>query len=274
MVAPTPVTHSPTAVATHLSCPHLTQLERQRRAGTLVVEFRADPRVEALQERGRQHEAEYVRRLGVAGLTIHDLTDHRDPAATLEAMRAGYGAIVQAPLAGDGFFGIADVLLRRESPSALGAYSYEPVDTKLAREARASTVLQLATYCDLLATAQGREPESFHVITPLTEEAYRFADFAAYFRFARLRFQTAYIAEPAPATYPDPVSHCDVCKYWMYCDNRRRADDHPSLIASIRRTHVQEFQGQDLTTAHRAGTWSWRSSWAMPRESRRSSAIA
>ena len=31
------MTHSPSALAAHLSCPHLTQLERQRRAGTPSV---------------------------------------------------------------------------------------------------------------------------------------------------------------------------------------------------------------------------------------------
>src|SRR5688500_3083377 len=161
-----PVTQSPTALAAHLSCPHLTQLERQRHAGTLVVEFRADPRVEALQVRGRQHEAAYIQRLAAQGRSVHDLTDQRDPAATLAGMRAGHGAIVQAPLAGGGFFGIADVLLRRETPSALGAWSYAPVDTKLSRETKATTVLQLATYCDLLVAAQGTAPERFHVVTP------------------------------------------------------------------------------------------------------------
>src|SRR5688572_24191327 len=163
-------------------------------------------------------------------------------------MRAGHGAIVQAPLAGEGFFGIADVLLRCEMPSALGAWSYEPVDTKLSRETKATTILQLATYCDLLAAAQGIAPEHFHVVTPLAEEPYRLADFAAYFRFVRSRFRWASSVEPAPATYPDPVGHCDVCKYWRHCDDRRRADDHPWLIAGIRHAHVREFQAQAIAT--------------------------
>lgn len=243
-----PVSHSPTAVASHLSCAHLTQLERQRRAGTLVVEFRADPRVEAMQARGLQHEAAHVDRLRASGRTVLDLKDQRDPNATLAAMRAGHGAILQAPLAGEGFFGIADVLLRCESPSALGAWSYEVVDTKLARETRGSTILQIAMYCDLLAASQGSAPERFHVVTPLAEETYRVADFAAYFRLVRSHFRSAWAADPPPVTYPDPVSHCDVCKYWAFCDKRRRADDHPWLIAGIRHAQVREFQSQQMAT--------------------------
>jgi uncharacterized protein len=245
---PTVPTVSPTALAAHLSCPHLTQLERQRRAGTLSITFPKDPRVEALQERGRQHEAAYIARLRADGRSVHDLTDSRDPSRTLAAMREGYGAIVQAPLGNDVFFGIADVLLRCETPSALGGYSYEPVDTKLSRETRASSLLQLATYCELLGAAQELPPEHFHVVTPLQEEKYRLDDFGAYYRLVRSQFRSASTATPAPDTYPDPVSHCEVCRWWKYCDDRLRADDHPSLIAGIGRGQVREFQSQEMAT--------------------------
>src|SRR5215216_3450380 len=100
---------SPTALATHLSCGHFTQLERQRRAGTLSIEFHKDPRLEGLQVRGLRHEAEYVERLRQSGRSINDLTESRNPDDTLTAMREGHGAIIQAPLANAAFFGIADV---------------------------------------------------------------------------------------------------------------------------------------------------------------------
>jgi predicted RecB family nuclease len=238
--------HSPSALASHLSCAHFTQLERKRHAGTLEIEFRTDPRVEALQVRGQEHEDRYVERLKADGRTVRDLRETRDPAATIAAMREGIDAIVQAPLQNDRFFGIADVLLRCKKPSALGAYSYEPVDTKLSRETRGTTILQLATYCDLLATAQGEEPDYFHVVTPIGEETYRLADFAAFYRLAKGQFEWAAAVMPAPATYPDPVEHCGVCKYWKHCDDQRRADDHPSLIAGIRSGQVEEFQSQGI----------------------------
>ena len=85
-------------------------------------------------------------------------------------------------------------------------------------------------------------------MTPLGEEAYRTADFGAYFRFVRSGLEAAHVAEPPPATYPDPVEHCDICKYWLHCDRRRRTDDHPSLIAGIGQRHVREFQAQALPT--------------------------
>ena len=237
---------TPTQLSTHLACAHYTQLERKRRAGELVVEFMPDPSLEAMRRRGEEHERAYIERLGHA--KVSDLRESRDPGATLAAMRKGVQAIVQAPLGNEIFFGIADVLLRVELPSELGAWSYEPADTKLARETHAGTILQLCTYCEMLAAMQGVEPARFHVVTPLTEEAYRTADFAAYFRLIRSRLKTAVARTPAPATYPDPVSHCDVCSYWKHCGDQRRRDDHPSLIADIRTAQTREFQRQGIAT--------------------------
>jgi uncharacterized protein len=163
-------------------------------------------------------------------------------------MREGAQVIVQAPLGNDDFSGIADVLLRVEVPSALGAWSYEPVDTKLARETRAGTILQLCTYCEMLAAMHCAQPLRFHVVTPMKEEAYRTADFAAYFRLIRSRLRSAVTEVPVPRTYPDPVPHCDVCNYWKHCDDQRRRDDHPCLIADIRSAHTREFQRQGIPT--------------------------
>ena len=83
-------------------------------------------------------------------------------------MPCGSGAevIVQAALRDQQWTGYADILHRVEAASDLGAWSYEPYDTKLARETRGGTILQLATYVDLLERVQGVRPERFHVVTP------------------------------------------------------------------------------------------------------------
>jgi predicted RecB family nuclease len=53
----------------------------------------------------------------------------------------------------------ADLLRRIEVPSCLGAWSYEAIDTKLARETKAGAVLQLCLYSDLIKEVQGLAPE-------------------------------------------------------------------------------------------------------------------
>src|SRR4051794_15855371 len=98
-----PALLTPTQLSTHLACAHYTQLERKRRAGELEVEFMPDPRLEAMRERGAQHERAYVERLRQAGLSIIDLRETKDSHATLAAMREGALVIAQAPLGNDDF---------------------------------------------------------------------------------------------------------------------------------------------------------------------------
>ncbi|MCP1760955.1 hypothetical protein [Bradyrhizobium japonicum] len=164
---------TPTQLAAHLACPHLTQLDRQRREGLLQIEFSPDSRLDALRERGRQHETAYVEWLRSEGRSICDLRDQRDPAATRQAMEAGFGAIVQATLGNEVFSGIADVLLRVDATtSSLPGYAYEPADTKLSLETKPGTILQLCTYAELLTPMQGVAPDCIHVITPIEQETY------------------------------------------------------------------------------------------------------
>jgi predicted RecB family nuclease len=100
-------------------------------------------------------------------------------------MQRGVPIIVQGALAHQGWNGRADILRRIEVPSTLGAWSYEPIDTKLARETKAGTILQLCLYADLLGAMQGNAPEYMYVVALWSEfqpQQYRFADYAAYFR--------------------------------------------------------------------------------------------
>src|SRR5205085_3018763 len=126
--------------------------------------------LEVLQERGFQHEQAYLEHLAAEGrdqVRIEGIgVDDASVAATLEAMRSGADVIVQAALKHGPWAGRADVLLRVDRPSALWNWSYEVVDTKLARETKGGTILQLSLYSLLVAEAQDREPEYMHVISP------------------------------------------------------------------------------------------------------------
>ena len=72
--------------------------------------------------------------------------------------------IAQAALSHDGWVGRADILRRVEVPSALGNWSYEAIDTKLARETKAGAVLQLCLYSELITGVQGLAPEHMSIV--------------------------------------------------------------------------------------------------------------
>jgi uncharacterized protein len=86
-----------------------------------------------------------------------------------------------------------------ETPSAFGPRSYEVVDTKLAKETRGGTILQLALYSELLQAVQAAAPERFHVVTPdpiSPVQSYRVQEFAAYFRLVRSRLEATVLQDP------------------------------------------------------------------------------
>jgi predicted RecB family nuclease len=260
---------SPSDLANHLACGHLTTLNLAAARGEMQPPKTDDQFLEVLRARGDDHERAYVAALRGQGLEIIDLSEHKftDAAVsqTRDAMTRGAEVIVQAALADGIWAGYADVLVRVPRPSALGAWSYEVVDTKLAQETRGGTILQLCAYSDIVGTIQGRMPERFHVVTPgepFVEEKYRFDEYAAYYRLVRGRLENAVglatsgRTEVRPCdqphesstTYPEPVEHCDVCRWQRVCAKRRRDDDHLSLVAGIRRSQRDELNRHEVQT--------------------------
>ena len=246
---------SATDLVGHLNCRHLTSLDRAVAQGALAKPASFDPFLEILWERGAIHEQAYLDHLKASGLDAVRIEGVDITAAnaeqTLNAMRAGVPIIVQGALLNGRWSGRADVLRRVEIPSGLGSWSYEVVDTKLARETKGGTVLQLCLYSDLLATAQGLAPEFMYVVPPWSDfvpQQYRFGDYGAYYRRARSGLEQAVDAANGFDTYPDPKIHCDVCRWSMQCDKRRRDDDHLCLVASISKVQMNELKARGIGT--------------------------
>jgi predicted RecB family nuclease len=245
---------SATDLANHLACAHLTALDRGVVDGVWAPPDWYRPEASVLRERGLEHERAFLAHLEQQGGHITHLDPEGGGAPALErtmaAMRSGAGIIVQATLADGRWIGRADVLLRVDHPSVLGAWSYEALDTKLTRETRAGAILQLCLYSELLAGIQDVVPEFMHVVPrrpgfPL--ETYRVEDYLAYHRLVCRRLQLAVDADNGAATYPEPVPHCDICRWWPRCDRQRRVDDHLSLVAGMSRLQTRELESRDIT---------------------------
>jgi predicted RecB family nuclease len=212
---------NPTDLSGFLACHHKTALDMAVARGLREAPRWNDPAAAILQKRGQDHERRYAAELASHGLNIVNLEDYHAEEAvrgTLEAMKAGADAILQGALRQGDWFGRPDVLRKIFKASAFGNWSYEVEDTKLAKETRGGTILQLATYTDLLASVQKKLPERFHVVTPDLDDpirSYRAQEYAAYFRLIRGHLSRAILDDPsalAAANYPIPVEHCDVCR--------------------------------------------------------------
>jgi len=249
---------SATDLSNFLGCRHRTGLDMAVAYGTLQRTYREDPLLELLWKRGLEHEQRFVESLRADGRHVVDLSTLDDPvervAITLEEMAKGTDVIVQGGLSDNRWFGKPDVMRRVSRPSRLGDWSYEISDTKLARETRAGTILQLGLYSEMLGAAQGVRPERFHVITPDTTtpvHTYRVDDYAAYFRFVRGKMiETVSLGfdRVTHENYPEPVEHCETCQWKPDCSSRRRADDHLSLVAGITNAQRRELEARSVDT--------------------------
>lgn len=247
-----------TDLTNFLACRHLTALERLAAHKLAKRPFFDDPMLEILRERGLEHERAYVQSLARAGGRVVEI-DRESPTAfdeTRAAMRDGADVVVQARIEDAAWAGWADVLLRVHGKSRFGGWRYEPVETKLAKETRGATLIQLCLYAELLAEIQGASPALLHVVVPESNfepEHYRFEEFRAYFRLVRRQFEGE-IEKSLPSSvegavpYPEPVPHCDICNWYSVCERRWTTDDHISLVAGIQKAQWKELATWEVTT--------------------------
>jgi len=245
--------YSATDLVGFLACSHRLALERAALARLVEKPIRSDRGVEAVAKRGEKHEQRYLADLIASGRSVveierparDDPRPYRDrllaqAAATEQAMRGGADVIYQATFFDGRWLGFADFLLRVETPSDLGPWSYEVADTKLARHAKASAILQVCSYVEQLARVQGLVPKELHIVLGgggRPTATFTVSDFMAYYRTVKATFEAAVTAGepvyPVTATYPDPVEFCDVCAWAVHCRQQRYADDDLSRVAGI-----------------------------------------
>ena len=259
--------YSATDLVGFLACEHLTTLDRVALTGAISAEDRVDEELEVLRERGEEHERRYLAYLESQGRTVvegrHPHADgerndrarlEADAALTHDLMRQGVDVIYQATLFDGLWRGYADFLLRTDGPSRLGLYHYEVADTKLARRVKGGALLQMCVYSDLVAGIQGRMPTEMHVVLGgrgYEPDSHRLDDYLAYYRSVKRRFLDAVTAGapiyPLPQV-PEPVRHCEVCRWQPTCDAWRLAADHLSQVASLRTDQARRLRAGGIGT--------------------------
>jgi predicted RecB family nuclease len=241
------VVFSPSDLNHFLECAYLTHLDLEMANGR-ALQKRRRPEADLLAAKGEVHEHFHLAQFRGQGKVVVEIPDpgpHVDwdsaAHATQAAMVAGAEVIYQGVLIASGWRGRADFLVRVNTPSALGHWSYEVYDTKLARHARPSHILQLAYYSEQVAAIQRLEPEWMHVILGTGESSrFRCREFTAYLRAVRRSFLHAVPALGDVSPYP--VAHCGTCGYSDHCEEQWHAGDHLSLVAGMRRMQAERLQ--------------------------------
>lgn len=236
-------------LSTHIACPHATFLNIQEAKGSLKAPGNVFSALQALQRKGEEFESDYLEQLRAEGKSIAEIERGNSKKAlqdTIDAMVAGVDVIYQARLELDIWNGWADFLIKVDKQGRFGNWSYEVMDTKLSRETKAGAILQICLYSEILSTLQGYMPEHMYINNPNGLHQFRVDDFMAFYRLMKNKLLQAVISPNN--TYPDPVPHCDICKWWQLCNERRRKDDHLSFIAGMGKLQIQEVEEHKVTT--------------------------
>jgi hypothetical protein len=201
---------------------------------------------------GLEHEKAYLKNLRDQGLGIVEIPTEMSRldavSATIDALHQGVDVVYQAVFQDGDSYGHADFLKRVDRASSLGNWSYEAIETKLARSTKIRAVIQLCHYSELLSRIQTTEPEWMHVVlgsgTP--PEKFLLKHYLAYFRKIKREFLGA-SATPQP-TYPNPNEHCRVCDWSVRCNEQWRTDDSLTLVANISRNQRKALGERDVST--------------------------
>lgn len=182
---------------------HATTPQRAPRPATKPLD-------DLLFEAGLEHEKVLIARLEAEGRRIARLEGKQSQAdydATLAAMQAGVDVIWQASLHNEELRGSADLLQRIERPSALGAWSYIPIECKLSSHPKPIYVVQACAYCELLEPILGHRPEHFRLYLgggrfEQGEQGYPVARFWSWYQQLRQRYR-AFRAAFDPSREPE-----------------------------------------------------------------------
>ena len=245
--------HSATDLNTYLGCPHAVSLSLRKLLDPASLPERAqdDEQAKLIAEAGNQHEATYLDQLRHE-TQVAEIDDCVSLEARVEAtklaMLGGAPVIYQAAFLGPPWHGFADFLRRVDEPSDLNGWSYDPVDTKLARSPKASHLIQLGLYGDLIGQVQGRRSTKLHVaLGDGTERSFAAKDFQYTLSAAKERY-LGFVAAGAGGTSPEPCNACKLCGWRDVCTEEWEETDHLSRVAGLSRPQAKKLRDAGIGT--------------------------
>ncbi|MFD5213563.1 TM0106 family RecB-like putative nuclease [Microbacterium sp. NPDC058345] len=179
-------------------------------------------------------------------------------ADTERALRSDASVVFQAAFATDEFVGFADFLLRDEPLPGEPRGRWRVQDTKLARTARVTALMQLAAYVDQLdRLGIPRADEVDLILGDGTLSTHRVDDLLPLFHVRRARLR-ALIADRAvdageagtPLAWGDDRGdlHVTACGRCATCDEQVTAHRDLLLVARMRPVQRQRFRAQGIRT--------------------------
>lgn len=220
----------------------------------LPADLRAKPPafLGALQQEGVEHERRIYQEVFPDAVEI---PAHLPPAVraqkTIEALKAGVPAILQAYFIGEGRVGVADVLeWCTASPSSPVGHLYQVGEVKRASTLAMAHVLQAAWYTELLAEIQKEPwPEAFFILGDGSRHVVRLEETAGIYAAQKAALELLRDNDTQPG--PHLCRACASCVWRGVCMPELIAADHISLVPAIGRPVAARLRLE-------AGVTSWR----------------
>lgn len=234
------------------ACAHLTHLDLANLVTPLAKAADTDEMV-LIQGKGFEHESRYLEHLRSEHGSVVDLksdgeSDQQAAERTRAALASGAPVVFQGTFLEAPWVGHADFLVRVDTPSSLGPFSYEVVDTKLARTSRAKFLVQMCLYSELLASVQGVMSRHMHVVLgDGRKESFLVADYLRYYRQLKQRFLDWTRAETRTSS-PERCERCSMCRWRELCSERWEAEDHLNRVAGITRQQIGKLRSAGTAT--------------------------
>ena len=205
---------------------------------------------ELLFDAGLEHEKVLIAQLKRDHKRVAELRGRQDEAdydATLAAMRSGADFIWQASLRNGEMRGSADLLERIEQPSALGDWSYIPIECKLSSHPKPIYLVQACAYCELLTPILGSRPERFKLYLGGGQfRDYRSAEFWSWYELLRQRYRD-FRASFDPSQEPEDAPG-DHGLWEPLIQERLETKRDLVLVAGMRRSQRSKLRAAGIST--------------------------
>jgi len=218
-----------------------------------------DEMLERAKDLGEAHEAKvlagFIDEFGIWDGASHGVAQIARPerhapeqlrvrqAETVAALEAGAQVVFQATFFDERFVGFADFLVRGQA----GAYTV--YDTKLARQARVSALLQLAAYADQLERL-GFDPgrEVALILGTMRESRHQVSDLLPVYRERRTRLERLideHQATERPVEWQGGAGACGRCPS---CAEQLEATDDVLLVSGVRVPQRRKLRDAGIET--------------------------
>ena len=178
-----------------------------------------------------------------------DLDEKHRLNETIRAMEKGYDLIYHAYLVDGDLRGEADFLIKCDTPSELGDYSYEVYDTKITRNLRPRHVTQITAYSDMLGKIQKLLPRKMYLIDGSdVEHSFKTIEYIDLFNHGKKEFIKFLSNIDKEKIYPEKCSYCNLCDWKDECDKIWEEDNYVNLVAGTNKSQIEKLKKNKVRT--------------------------